>query len=100
MTEDFLMQHFHSILAASDLPQSIKDALSSREPYTLDELDDSYSELLHFLQHKHYYAVLDRIEKGVQYMAQQTDPVIIAKCKKRINELAAELDRLSEGVTA
>lgn len=88
------MQRYKSIIDGSDLPQGIKDMLSSREPYTLDELDESYNELIYFLQHKDYYDVLDRIEKGEAFKAQQMDPAMIAKCNVRLNELAIQLEAL------
>lgn len=89
-----MVQHYRNIIDESQLPQSIKDILASREPYTLDELDESYNELIHFLQHKDYYDVLDRIEKGEAFKAQQTDPAMIAKCNIRLNELAIQLEAL------
>lgn len=88
------MQRYKSIIDGSDLPQGIKDMLSILNPQTLDELDDAYHELIHFLQHKDYYDVLDRIEKGEAFKAQQTDPAMIAKCNVRLNELAIQLEAL------
>lgn len=88
------MQRYKSIIDGSDLPQTIKVALSILNPQTLDELDDAYYELIHFLQHKDYYDVLDRIEKGEAFKAQQTDPAMIAKCNARLNELAIQLEAL------
>jgi hypothetical protein len=93
-TEEFLVQHYKAIIDESTLPQGIKDMLASRDPYTLDELDESYNELIHFLQHKDYYDTLDRIEKGEAFKSQQTDPAMIAKCNARLNELAIQLEAL------
>lgn len=87
------MQHYKSIVAGSNLPQSLKDTLSSRDPYTLDELDEAYAELIYMLQHEAFYITLDRIEKGEAWTAAQTEPALIAKGRARLNELAIELER-------
>ena len=65
-TEVFLLERYKSIIAGSDLPQSIKDMLNDRDPETLDELDEAYAELIDILQHKNFYITLARIEKGEQ----------------------------------
>ncbi|WP_308636133.1 hypothetical protein [Paenibacillus silvisoli] len=88
------MEHYQIIIAGSGLPEGIKAMLSSREPYTLDELDESYGDLIHFLKHKEYYILLDRVEKGEAYKAQQTDPAMIAAAQRKIDKLASELEQL------
>jgi mevalonate kinase len=94
-TEEFLVQHFRNIIDESELPQSIKDMLNSREPYTLDELDESYNELIHFLQHKDYYTLLERIEKNEKWLAEQTDATTIARGRAQLNNvLAVQLNGL------
>lgn len=66
---------------------------------TWDALFDHYDQLWRdyafLLKNKEYFFVLDRIEKGEQYKAQQTDQAIIAKCQKKLNELAIELEALT-----
>lgn len=87
------MQHYKSIIVGSDLPQSIKDMLTSREPQTMDELDEAYAELIDILQHKDFYITLARIEKGEQMLAAETDEGKKAKYRAGLNKLAIELER-------
>jgi hypothetical protein len=90
------MEHFKSIVAGSDLPQGIKDILV--QPRALHA-----GRARRILQRTHTLScstrttttVLDRIEKGEAFKAQQTDPAMIAKCNARLNELAIQLEGLS-----
>lgn len=93
MVEGCMMLYYQLIVSGSKLPESIKAMLSARDPCTIDELDEAFHELIYFLGHVDYYTTLDRIEKGEAFLAQQTEPAMIARCKARLNELAIELER-------
>ena len=91
-TEVFLLERYKSIIAGSDLPQSIKDMLTDRDPETMDELDEAYAELIDILQQKNFYITLARIEKGERMLAEETDEGKKAKYRAGLNKLAIELE--------
>lgn len=82
-------EHYLRQVDGCKLPDSIKVMLRTREP-----TDDEYQEFADMLHHCQYYTVLDRIEKGEAWIAQQTEPAMVAKGWARLRELEKELDAL------
>lgn len=80
-------QHYLRQIDGCNLPDSIKVILRTREP-----TEDEYQEFVYMLQHADYYNVLDRIERGYEWIAQQTDERQISKGWVRISALEKELE--------
>ena len=95
------MERYKSIIDGSKLPDSMKETLKARDPCTLDELDEAFAELIYLLQHADYYDAIDRHEKGTALLEQEQNAGLQARYRKRLNELAGEIERLRpKGETA
>ena len=88
------MERYRSIIDVSKLPDSMKETLKSRDPCTLDELDEAYAELIYLLRHEAYYDAIDRYEKGTALLEQEQRAAVQAKYRVRLAELANEIERL------
>lgn len=92
------MERYNSILKGSkekgELSQAAYDHLSAKPLNTLDELDEAYAELIHFLQNAAYYKLLERIEKGEKMRDEETDNSKRDYYTKILAGLYAELEKL------
>lgn len=97
-TDEELVEHYGIILNGAkekgELTQSAYDHLSAKPLNTLDELDEAYAEMIHFLQNAAYYSLIERIEKGEKMVAEENDPAKKQKYQALLQIRYAELEKL------
>lgn len=97
-TEEYLVERYNAIMKGAnekgELSQSAYEHLSAKPLNTLDELDEAYAELIHFLQNAAYYKLLERIEKGEKMRDEETDKSKREYYTKILASLYAELEKL------
>lgn len=104
-TEAFLIDKFRSLLKLGkdngQLTSSTYVSLSMRQLATTDDIEQAYSELVHFLKNHEYYDTIDRIEKGEAIYEAEKDENKRRRYKARLDELYAKLAELeARGVAA
>lgn len=97
-TEAFLIDRYRSLLNLSKeqgkLTSNVFVNLSLRQLADIDDIEQAYQELLHFLENHEYYDTIERIEKGEALYEAETDPNMRKRYKVRLDELKAKLDAL------
>lgn len=68
--------------------------LSGLGPEGWDELGAAYKQLIHALENKEYYLLLERIENGEKYVAEELDPIKKRRFQQGLDELCAKLEPL------
>jgi len=77
-----------------ELSQAAYEHLSAKPLNTLDELDEAYAELIHFLLNAAYYKLIERIEKGEKMRDEERDKDKRDYYTKILAGLYAELEKL------
>lgn len=95
-TEDFLRERFIALVEQAKEKDQLSNMaymnLKEKMLLNLDDLDEAYQELIHFVQYHDYYKLLERIEKGEEMVSNETDPVKIRQYKALLAKLYIELE--------
>lgn len=73
----------------SDVMEQTLQALPRRNE---NELEQSCSELIHFLTNHEYYRLIERIENGYEVIAKETNDLKRKKYQDGLNALIAEME--------
>ncbi|WP_214630010.1 hypothetical protein [Paenibacillus agaridevorans] len=96
--EAFLVDRFRSLLKLGkdngQLTAGTYVSLSMRSLRTSEDIEQAYTELIHFLQNHEYYDTIDRIEKGEALYDAEKDSDKRRRYKARLDELYAKLAEL------
>ena len=76
------------------LSSSYYEYLKSRDTQDHDELIEVVNEFIHAMIHAEYYITLERIEKGEQKIAAESDEKKKSEYRKLLNELIIKLETL------
>lgn len=77
------------------LSSSYYESLKSRDTHDHDELIEIVNEFIYAMTHAEYYITLERIEKGEQKIAEESDEIKKSEYRKLLNELIIKLDTLT-----
>lgn len=77
------------------LSSSYYESLKSRETHDHDELIEIVNEFIYAMTHSEYYITLERIEKGEEMLAKESDEKKKSEYRKLLNELTVKLESLT-----
>lgn len=97
-TGEFVQAAYHRMLIAAHqtgkISQTWYENLSARSGNDLDEIEKNCNDFRYALEHAEYYALLERIEKGEEMLAAETDPKKKTQYSKLLKSLVEQMERV------